>query len=223
MLQSKRKGRVPLKLSCDSVLFDVDGTLWDTTEVLSAAWNDILHSRGVTDVTITSDDLKNTFGRQIPEIADILLPDISKETRRALIDDCCRLQTPVLQKTPGRLYNGVREMLTALSKDYRLFVVSNCEKGYIETLIETCRLDDLFDDFECYGNTHLPKSGSMRLLMERNGLRAPIYVGDTQGDLAACREIGVPFVFAAYGFGTPQEWEARIEGPRDLLKIVQPK
>lgn len=209
-----------LKLRCDSVIFDVDGTLWDTTKVISAAWNDILRSEGVTGVVITPDDLKRTFGKQIPEIADDLLPNFPKETRRALIDDCCRLQTPVLKRTPGRLYDGVREMLSALSKTHRLFVVSNCEKGYIETLIETCHLDGFFEDFECYGNTQLPKSGSMRLLIERNNLRSPIYVGDTQGDSAACREAGVPFVFAAYGFGTPCEWKAKIEKPLDLLRIV---
>ena len=37
--------------------------------------------------------------------------------------------------------------------------------------------------------------------MERNGLKAPVYVGDTQGDFEACKAAGVPFVWVEYGFG----------------------
>lgn len=50
----------------------------------------------------------------------------------------------------------------------------------------------------------------MRLLMERNGIAEAAYVGDTQGDLEAARLAGIPFVWAAYGFGKPEAWEVRI-------------
>ncbi len=38
--------------------------------------------------------------------------------------------------------------------------------------------------------------------MERNSLDRAVYVGDTQGDLDASDSAGVPFIHAAYGFGT---------------------
>ena len=39
--------------------------------------------------------------------------------------------------------------------------------------------------------------------MERNRITSAAYVGDTQGDLEAARLAGIPFVWAAYGFGNP--------------------
>ena len=55
--------------------------------------------------------------------------------------------------------------------------------------------------------------------MERNQIQSPVYVGDTQGDADACRDAGVPFVFAAYGFGQVPDAEVRIERIADLEKI----
>ena len=127
-------------ISTDGIIFDVDGTLWDTTDVLAVIWNDILRREGV-NVRLTAQDLKNTFGLQIPEIGDRLLPDLSPEERRRIVTLCCLEQTPALEKTPGVLFDGIRETLQELKKRVPLYIVSNCETGYIETLIETCHLD----------------------------------------------------------------------------------
>ena len=48
---------------------------------------------------------------------------------------------------------------------------------------------------------HLSKDFSIRLCMERNELQRALYVGDTAGDLDAARKAGIPFIYAAYGFG----------------------
>ena len=47
----------------------------------------------------------------------------------------------------------------------------------------------------------LPKADNIALVAERNGLRRPLYIGDTQGDYDAASKAGVPFLHAAYGFG----------------------
>jgi len=47
----------------------------------------------------------------------------------------------------------------------------------------------------------LSKSENLAALIERNGLRHPVLVGDTPGDQAAARACGVPFLHADYGFG----------------------
>ena len=47
----------------------------------------------------------------------------------------------------------------------------------------------------------MKKAQNIRLICERNGLKAPVYVGDTVWDAEACEEAGVPFIYAAYGLG----------------------
>ena len=50
-----------------------------------------------------------------------------------------------------------------------------------------------------------------------------LYLGDTQGDLDACREAGVPFLFAAYGFGSVDASIPRIEALDDLPEYLAGK
>ena len=59
------------------------------------------------------------------------------------------------------------------------------------------------------------------MIAERNHLKHPVYVGDTIGDYNACQEAGVPFVFAAYGFGEVPEKKcvAIAEKFEDLVHI----
>ena len=57
------------------------------------------------------------------------------------------------------------------------------------------------------------------ILMEKNGLKSPVYVGDTQGDADACKAAGIPFIFAEYGFGDVPDAATRIQRFSDLEKI----
>ena len=70
-------------------------------------------------------------------------------------------------------------------------------------------LGGLISDFDCFGNTGLPKGQTLRLLCERCNVRDAVYVGDTQGDMEASEQAGLPFVWAAYGFGKPAHWDRR--------------
>ena len=82
------------------------------------------------------------------------------------------------------------------------------------------RLDVTVRDFECIGRTGKPKSENIRLIIERNGLKAPVYVGDTQWDFDAATAAGVPFIFAAYGFGHVEN-TPRIAAPAELPALVE--
>ena len=59
----------------------------------------------------------------------------------------------------------------------------------------------------------------IRLIVERNGLQSPVYVGDTQWDCDAATAAGVPFIFAAYGFGHVENTPA-IASIDELPKLV---
>lgn len=58
----------------------------------------------------------------------------------------------------------------------------------------------LFKNFECWGNTGLSKAENLRDIIARNKLKAPLFVGDTQGDAAAAQLCGIPFAHVQYGF-----------------------
>ena len=107
----------------------------------------------------------------------------------------------VVAELGGEMFRDVEAGLRCLAARYPLFIVSNCQAGYVEVFFRWSRLGSCFRDFECWGNTGLSKTHNLRVLIDRNQLRQPVFVGDTPGDQTAARECGVPFLHAAYGFG----------------------
>lgn len=192
-----------------NLILDIDGTLWNTTDVVAKAWNDAIAEKGIRNLTITAAMLRREFGKPMNVIADDLFVGMDEETKAELLNLCCQHeQKEIAENHDDLTYPGVRETMQKLAATCRLYIVSNCQNGYIELVIEKNHLEGLIQDSECFGRTNLSKGQNIKLLMERNHLKEAYYVGDTMGDYEAAREAGVPFVFAKYGFGevaTPDE------------------
>lgn len=186
----------------DGILFDLDGTLWDSTPALAGIWKIIFArhpelKRGPIEIP----EVRSCMGLLLPDIARKLFPDEPDEVRLPLNDEFCAEATTYLAEHRGVPYPGTAEVLEGLSKTAGLFVVSNCQEGYIEGFYEATGLGRFFSGSECAGHTGLPKSENINLVVEHYGLKSPVYIGDTILDYTSARDAGVPFLHAAYGFG----------------------
>ena len=190
----------------DSIILDVDGTIWNTTGIVADAWNLAFDKFFPQVPHVTADILKGQFGKPMDVIADNLFPMLSKDEKKLLMEKCCEMeQAALMENTKDIAYDGVIETIKKLSRKIPVFIVSNCQSGYIEVVMEKNGIAEYIKDFECFGNTGLLKDQNIRLIIERNNLKAAAYVGDTQGDYEACKKAGVPFIWAAYGFGRPED------------------
>lgn len=189
-------------MTADSIVFDLDGTLWDTTPACAVAWNAVLARHGIPYREIFPDDVRRVTGRPHEECIRITFADLPDEHIDLMVTETATEDNVTIERMGGELYPGVEEGLRRLSERYPLFIVSNCQAGYIENFLTLSGLGDLFSDFECIGNTGHPKPENLRRVIERNGLKSPIMVGDTTGDEEAARACKVPFLFVSYGFGT---------------------
>lgn len=203
----------------DGIIFDVDGTIWDSTDVVAVAYNRTISENTDLPVRVTPDDLKQLFGKPMDVIFSTLLPSIPYERLCALAEMCFRQEHAELEKKPGTVYERLEEALKALSAKYPLYIVSNCQLGYIELLFRKTGYGKYFKDHLCFGQTGTSKGQSILRLMRENNLTDPVYVGDTQGDADACKEAGIPFVFAEYGFGSVENPDFRIKRPADLVTL----
>ncbi|MFJ5562350.1 HAD family hydrolase [Lysinibacillus xylanilyticus] len=206
-------------MDIDSIIFDLDGTLWDSRKTGAQSWTHVVQASPFGKGKITEEDLSGTMGLQIKEIGAVLFDYLDEEKQMELILACCQQEQDDLLRNGGILYPQLEETLLALSKKFRLFIVSNCQKGYIETFYAYHKLERYFLDFENPGRTGLSKGENIQLIMERNHIKNAVYVGDTQGDMLATKFVGIPFVFASYGFGKPEGYDYIIEKPIDLLNI----
>lgn len=203
----------------DSIIFDLDGTLWDTRDAVVNVWNEAFKEYGV-DLVMTTEWMNQLMGYPCGEAMDMMLESLSDEMRNRIKTECANLETSrILEKRLGIVFDGVEEVLEKLSKDYRLFIVSNCQCGYIEVFFEINGLGKYFEDYENAERTGLSKGENNRLVIERNNLKNPIYIGDTPGDAKSAEVAGIPFVYAKYGFGKVEKFDREINDIRDLLEL----
>lgn len=207
-------------MKTDGIIFDIDGTLWNTTDIVAQAWNQALEKNDIHYIHITPQLLQQVFGKTMKVIGDIVFADVAEEKREVLLEACCECEQEALHKDECNiLYPNVIETIVKLQKSFRIFIVSNCQSGYIELFLEKTKLAPYINDFECYGNTERGKGENIKSIVERNGLQNPVYIGDTLGDYEACIEADVPFVYAAYGFGEVVNCELSIQKMDELLAL----
>ena len=205
----------------ESLIFDIDGTLWDSRALVAEGYNQQLEKEGLQKYCVTVETLKPLFGKVLPEIADILFYDYPKEKRMDLICRCRDNQDRYLHENPCHIgYPQVLETLQLLSRDHRIFIVSNSEKGYPELCMEKLGIGPFIQDHLCYGDTGTSKGQTIKTLMARHHIENCAYIGDTQGDYQATLEAKIPFIWARYGFGTPEGWTHRIDKIWDLTELT---
>jgi len=204
----------------DGIIFDVDGTFWDSTFVVEKAWRQALLESGVMDADVTADILKGLFGLPMYDILKAILPEASDEEIERVTPKVFEYEEDFLRRTPPTPYEGLGEMLEILSQKLPLFVVSNCQAGYIELFCDKTGYGRYFKDHLCPGDTGMLKADNIKKIVNDYNLKKPIYVGDTIMDQKACIAAGVPFVHATYGFGKADNPEYTIDKPMDLVEVV---
>ncbi len=208
------------------VLFDLDGTLWDSSEEVAFSWKTALEKRSDVKTAITVEAIRNVMGKTMDEIADILFSEYAPEKRMELLSYCGGEENAYIRSHGGKLLKGLEEMLQHLkSSGYYLYIVSNCQTGYIEAFLEYHKLGSYFEDFESFGATGRPKGENIQMVVERNQLDKAVYVGDTQGDYDAAQQAGMPFIHARTGYGiieAPVPYIMELsEVPGKVMEIIE--
>ena len=206
----------------ESLIFDIDGTLWDSRALVAEGYNLQLRDEGMEEFCVDAQRLRPLFGKVMTAIADELFPHLPPRERYALMERCMERENRYLEENECCIgYEGIPETLEALAKRHRLFIVSNSQQGYPELCIQKLGLGDWISGHLCFGDTGTSKGKTIRTLMEKYAISSCAYIGDTQGDLEATREAGIPFIWADYGFDTPEDFSLRIHAPRDLILLEQ--
>ena len=205
------------------VIFDLDGTLWDSSQAVVDSWNEAIRKFTDEKYYCTLEMMHNFMGRTMEEIGIELFCNETRERAMELLTICMDYENQYIEKTGGILFDGLEEMLQELKqRGYFIAIVSNCQEGYIEAFLKYHKLGKYFNDTENYGRTGRDKDYNIKLVVERNKLDKAVYVGDIMGDYNSTMKAGLPFIHAAYGFGTVPEGTPRVESIREIPdKVVE--
>lgn len=194
----------------DSIIFDMDGTLWDAVDTYTESWNIVFSELGV-DKTIYRDELAKMVGWEGKKVWNAIMPDYNEKKQQEIYAKVNEVRKVLLPQKGGVLYEGVKDGLKQLATKYQLYIVSNCAKGIIRLFIDWAGIDEHIIDEVAYGTNYMPKHHNIKLLIDRHNLKSPVYVGDTEGDGQQSRLAGLPFVFVSYGFGATDDHDLRFD------------
>lgn len=207
-----------------NIIFDLDGTLWDSRGSITENWNEVLMRFELIEKPLEPDDFSSYMGLLSKDILKDLFPKISKETIHEVLLEIANNENTLLQKHGGILYEKVEETLKELAVNKDLYIVSNCQDGYIESFLAYFDFQELFKDFESHGRTGKTKAENIQNVVKRNFLNPDktVYIGDTQLDCMSATENDLDFVFCEYGFGKMEgENVKRINNLAELFVILK--
>jgi phosphoglycolate phosphatase len=191
----------------DALIFDLDGVLWDTCEACAIAWNIVVKRNQIKFKFVTAEDVRRVSGKSHENCIRETFQGLSEKEIQIIIQETIIEDNIAVEEYGGKLYPEVLSGLKQLRERYPLFIVSNCQSGYIETFLRLNNIAELLKDFECWGNTRKTKSENLKSVIQRNNLKSPIYIGDTEGDRIAARDNAIPFLYMTYGFGKVTDYD----------------
>ena len=206
-----------------AIIFDLDGTLWDSTGCASDIWNRVLEKHNEISFRMTKEKATQLMGKTMEDIGKILFPMFVEAERKAVVDEFGKEEVKYLAGNGAVLYEGLEEVLAELHGSYKLYIVSNCQDGYVPAFLHAHKLEEYFQDIEMSGRTGLDKGSNIKMIMERNNIKFAVYIGDTEGDEKAARFAGIPFIYAEYGFGNALSPDAVITQIKQLPKCIKEK
>lgn len=204
-----------------AVIFDLDGTLWDSSQEVVDSWNVILSAYKDGKYTITLEDMQSAMGLTMLDIGRKLWPLMDEKEMSDLLIRCMQYENEYLVKHPGRLYPKVEETLDELKKDYILLIVSNAQKGYIEAFLEGTKTSKCFSGHLCWGDTKTSKDLTILKIIKDFNIDKALYVGDTHMDEISTKKAGLPFIHAKYGFGNATNPDGIAEEFSSLSSLVR--
>jgi phosphoglycolate phosphatase len=203
------------------VIFDLDGTLWDSSTQVADSWNVVIEKEVGKEHTLTGKDIMKYMGLTMPEIADRHFGFLPEKERYELSRKCEEFENGYITEHGGNLFEGVEETLAKLKdRGVKMAVVSNCQEGYVKAFLDSMDMWKYFVDYEEWGRTGLLKADNIKLVMERNGASKAIYVGDIQKDSDAAHKAGIECIYASYGFGEIDDAVATLRSFDELPAVL---
>ncbi len=208
-------------MSVKVIIFDFDGTLADTLEVLRNIINRLAGEFGYKPASEADlDRLQNLTSREIIKHSGIAIFKIPSLLRRVKGE----LNKEIHAVLPIK---GIEEVLRELKqKGYRLGILTSNSRENVKIFLENYNLIDLFD-YIYSGSTIFGKSKVMRGFLKREKL-APqevIYVGDEVRDIEAAKKSQIGMIAVSWGFHSKQALAAQqpdcaIDEPRQLIEAI---
>ncbi|QCR31300.1 HAD-IA family hydrolase [Lysinibacillus sp. SGAir0095] len=210
-----------------AIIFDMDGTLFQTNTVLEQALDatfEVLRESQLWVGETPIEKYREIMGVPLPVVWETLCPDLTNEVRERSNEYFQKKLIEMIRLRKGALYSNVVEVLKALSYKYPIFIASNGEQEYLQAIVETYELNPLIN--KIYSIQLIPtgnKSDLVKSIVEENELEHAWVVGDRLSDIQAAKENELISIGANFDFAQQEELklaEFVINNLEELMIII---
>lgn len=208
-------------MKTDAIIFDIDGTITDSTDAIIASWNRSLAAQSLPFTPLTRETASSLMGKTMDDWALAVMPEVPLTVSREVIEHLEKEENAEIRTNGTNLYPYIRETFELLSRDYSLFILSNCGQGYIEAVMAHAGIEQYVKGHLCFGDNGLDKPDNLKKMIRDYDMQHPVYVGDTQRDAECCETAGVPFIYVSWGFGEAPDAIYRADSMKELPEIIK--
>jgi len=185
------------------IIFDVDGTLFQTAKVTVPAVQRTLAAQGLPEPDAAS--VCAHIGRPVEEYLEWLASLCPPGRAAEIVDAANRLELDLIG-AEGELFPGMREALDELQAEgHVLAICSNGPDDYVNEFLDAHDMRRYLTIVRIRGTRYSGKEAMIREILERVSLRPAIVVGDRDDDVSAAHANGALVIAVSYGFGSAEE------------------
>ena len=203
----------------NALIFDIDGTLWNACPSSAKGFNKGLETLGISK-RISAEGVENVAGNPYEACIEILLPGFLRQYP-TLLEVLSEFEEEVIKQDGGVFYDGAILGIQKLSKNFPIFIISNCQEWYLELFLNQSGLKPFLQDYDCFGRSQASKNTMIKNMTKKYSLKNPVYIGDTAGDEKACKLSKTDFIHVSYGFGKPENKCISFSSFRELFKYLK--
>ena len=202
------------------IIFDFDGTLADTIDILLSITNRLSAEFGFKSATKEElAQLSNLNSWQILQYSGISLFKFPLLIRR--------LKAELHSEIPNiQLFPGIKEVLLELKiRGFQLGIITSNSRENVLGALEKNGLQDTFTFIYSGSTFGKHKVINKWLKIENIHTEKVVYVGDEIRDIDAAKKTGIKVIAVGWGFNSPQALAAQnpnflIERPQELIEIM---
>ena len=202
------------------IIFDLDGTLWETIEATYIAANIIVEKHKELK-KISKETIIKGMGLNSLENASNYIPYIPAEIGIKYMKEISETTSEIINEKNVCIYSGVEETIKKLSKDYKLGIITNNRDEYAETFLRISNLEKYFTDYMGAASYDITKGEAIKKMVEKYQEKENYYVGDIKKDHEATVYAGIEFIHAKYGFEPNLNSKLSIKNIKELPDLLK--
>lgn len=201
------------------LIFDLDGTLWETLDTTLEAANMIAKENPEVK-EITMDIVIRGMGLSSKDNALNYMPYLEEEKGLYYIEKISERNFELIKEKGAHLYDGVTDTIKNLSKKYKLGIVTNNYDEYAKVFLEKSYLGEYFTDYMGAASYSITKGEAIKRMVSKYHENSNYYIGDIKKDMEAAYEAGIKFIHAKYGFQSDINCDYYINDIKELEDLL---